>query len=233
MKAMIFAAGLGTRLRPLTNEKPKALVEIGGVTLLENTIQKLIKFGFNEIIVNVYHFADQIINFLKEKNFDARICVSNEQEVLLNTGGGLKHAQWFFDDAKPFLAHNVDIITDLDLLEFYNTHMKNDAIATLAVQKRDSSRYLLFDENDNLCGWRDDKKGKVKFSRNTDIHKNYAFSGIQTIDPRIFRYFPWREVFSIIELYLDTAKNEKIKAFQHNETEWQDVGKIEDLRSQA
>lgn len=231
MKAMIFAAGLGTRLKPITNEKPKALVEINGISLLEITINKLIRFGFNEIIINVHHFADQIISFIKQCSFDADIHLSDEKEVLLNTGGGLKHAQWFFDDGKPFLLHNVDIITDLDLKTFYDSHLTNNSIATLAVRKRESSRKLLFDENDLLCGWKDVKKDKLKISRDSKEKTELAFSGIHVIDPKIFKYFPLREVFSIIDFYLDVSKSEKIKAFRHDETSWQDVGKLEDLQN--
>ncbi|MDZ7764542.1 MAG: sugar phosphate nucleotidyltransferase [Melioribacteraceae bacterium] len=175
MKAMIFAAGLGTRLKPITNDKPKALVEINGISLLEITIKKLIRFGFTELIINVHHFADQIISFIKQSSFEADIRISDEREVLLNTGGGLKYAQWFFDDGKPFLLHNVDIITDLDLKSFYDSNLIDEAIATLAVRDRKSSRKLLFDENELLCGWKDIKKDNLKITRESRRKNRTSF----------------------------------------------------------
>lgn len=231
MKAMIFAAGLGTRLKPITNDKPKALVEINGISLLEITIKKLIRFGFTELIINVHHFADQIISFIKQNSFEADIHISHEKNVLLNTGGGLKQAQWFFDDGNPFLLYNVDIITDLDLKSFYDSHLKDDSIATLAVRDRKSSRKLLFDENELLCGWKDIKKDKLKITRKSREKTELAFSGIHVIDPKIFKYFSQQEEFSIIDFYLDVSKTEKIRAFRHNETSWQDVGKLNDLQN--
>ena len=144
MKALIFAAGLGTRLKPLTDKIPKALIPIGGKPLLEHVILKLKASGFNEIIVNVHHFPDQIIDFLKSKNnFDIRIEVSDERNLLLDTGGGIKNTAWFFDDGKPFLVHNVDILSNVDLNDLYNEHIHSDSLATLVVSKRDTFRYLL------------------------------------------------------------------------------------------
>lgn len=230
MKAMIFAAGLGTRLRPLTNNLPKALVEIKGKTLLEITINRLIENGFNEIIVNVHHHADQVISFLHEHNFKAKIEISDEREKLLDTGGGLKKAKWFFDD-QPFLLHNVDIISDLDLREFYNIHLRNHSIATLAVRNRKSSRYFLLDNDYVLCGWENIKTGEQIISRDKEHLSQLAFSGIHIIDPKLFNYFPVEEKFSIVEVYLKTAKREKIKGYLHNYSFWQDVGKLQDLNS--
>jgi NDP-sugar pyrophosphorylase family protein len=229
MKAMIFAAGLGTRLRPLTNDKPKALIEIRGKTLLEITINKLIQNGFDKIIVNVHHFAEQIINFLADKKFKAKIEISDERKRLLDTGGGLKKAQNFFDDGQSFLVHNVDIITDLNLRDLYQTHQNNNSIATVAVRNRKSLRYLLFDEQKILCGWENVKTGDRIISRSKENLEQFAFSGIHVIDPKLFNYFPDEEKFSIIDVYLKAAKKEKIKAFLHNYSFWQDVGKVEDL----
>src|SRR5215471_10184664 len=157
MKAMILAAGLGMRLRPLTDNRPKALVEIAGRTLLEITLSRLRAFGIHEVIINVHHFADMILEYLKTNdNFGLRIEVSRE-EVLLDTGGGLKKAAWFFleDPSRldsPFILHNVDVISTIDLRKIVQFHNENQALATLAVQERQSSRYLLFDEQLQLCG---------------------------------------------------------------------------------
>lgn len=228
MKAIIFAAGLGTRLRPLTNNLPKALVKIKEKTLLEITINRLIENGFNEIIVNVHHHADQIISFLREHRFKAKIEISDERDKLLDTGGGLKKAMWFFDDG-PFLLHNVDIISDLDLSEFYNIHLKNNVIASLAVRNRRSSRYFLFDNEYYLCGWENINTGNKIVSKPRKVLNKLAFSGIHVIDPKLFEFFPEEDKFSIIDIYLKVAKHERIKGFLHNYSFWQDVGRLEDL----
>lgn len=229
MKAMIFAAGLGTRLRPLTNDKPKALIEIRGKTLLEITVNKLIQNGFDKIVINVHHFAEQIISYLADKKFKAKIEISDESKRLLDTGGGLKKARNFFEDGQPFLVHNVDIITDLNLRDLYQAHQKNNSIATVAVRNRKSSRYLLFDQQKILCGWENVKTGERIISRSKENLEQFAFSGIHVIDPKLFKYFPEIEKFSIIDVYLSAARKEKIKAFLHNYSFWQDVGKVEDL----
>src|ERR1700719_3841477 len=190
MKAMVLAAGLGTRLRPLTNDRPKALVEIAGRTLLEITLARLRSFGVREVIVNVHHFADQIVEYLKVKaNFGMRIEISRE-EVLLDTGGGLKKAAWFFleDSARPdepFLLHNVDVISTIDFAKMVQAHKANQALATLAVQKRESSRQLLFDEHLQLCGRRtglDREPGIVRASPHLEP---LAFSGIHVMSLRL------------------------------------------------
>lgn len=231
MKAMIFAAGLGTRLRPLTNEKPKALVEIKGKTLLEITINHLTQNGFNKIIINVHHFADQIIDFIHMHKFRAKIEISDERNKLLDTGGGLKKASWFFEGGEPFLLHNVDILSDLDLKEFYQVHLKNNSLATLAVRNRKSSRYFLFDDEYNLCGWENVKTGEKIISKRRKTLNQLAFSGIHIIDPKLFNYFPGEGKFSIVDVYLKAAKKEKIKGFLHNYSFWQDVGRLEDLKT--
>ena len=140
MKAMIYAAGLGTRLKPLTDSKPKALIEIHGIPLIEIVLNKLIRAGYDEIIINVHHHAEQVIDFIKQHdNFGIRIEFSDERGLLLETGGGLKKASWFFNDLKPFLVHNVDVLSDIDLKDMYDCHVKNDALATLA---RSHKRYI-------------------------------------------------------------------------------------------
>ncbi|MCK4689983.1 MAG: nucleotidyltransferase family protein [Candidatus Marinimicrobia bacterium] len=231
MKAMILAAGLGTRLRPLTNSKPKALIEINKIPLLEIVIKRLKLYDFNEIIINVHHFADQIIGFLKEKNnFSIDIRVSDETDLLLSTGGGLKKASWFFNDNKPFLVHNVDILSDINLKQFYRAHINSEALATLAVRNRQSSRYLLFDNENNLCGWKNTKTNELKIAiqSKSDLIP-LAFSGIHIINPSIFDLMPEQHVFSMIDVYLNLAANYSIKEFNHDSSMWIDIGTKESL----
>ena len=227
MKAMLFAAGLGTRLRPLTNDRPKALVEVNGLSLLEISLRKLIASGCDHAVINVHHFADLIIDFLKKKNnFGIKISISDESSMLLETGGGLKKAKRHFKDA-PFIIYNTDIITNLDIRHLYNAHLKSEAIATLAVRDRETSRYLLFDnESYQLKGWTNKKTGAYKWSTpSSDNEIPFAFSGIQVVSPEIFKYMPRKKVFSTIELYLKAAKNSFIKAYPHDEDIWIDAGK--------
>ncbi len=225
---MIFAAGLGTRLRPLTNNKPKALFEYQGKPLLEIAITKLIKYGFDEIIVNVHHFAGQIIDFLqKNNNFGAKIHISNEIEKLLETGGGLFFARKFFSD-EPFLVHNVDIISDLDLKKIFSYHIDNQAVATLATQKRKANRRLYFDKNNLLCKWKNELTGEEKVARNCEFAKPMAFSGIQVVSPEIFKYMHAGK-YSIIETYLKVAKTKPIMCFDHTGDAWKDMGKPENF----
>ena len=235
MKAMVLAAGLGTRLRPLTDSRPKALVEVSGRTLLEITLTRLREFGVNEAIVNVHHFADMVIGYLKSKNdFGMRIEISRE-DVLLDTGGGLKQAAWFFlDDPKrldePFLLHNVDVISSIDLRRMLDSHAKSQALATLAVQKRETSRYLLFDEQDQLCGRRSKPELKDELVRAAQSPQALAFSGIHVISPRLLPRISEEGVFSIINSYLNlAAQGEKILAFHADEYFWRDLGRPEHL----
>ena len=227
---MIFAAGLGTRLMPLTENKPKALVEIQGVTLIERAIKKLAKSGFDRIIINVHHHAKQLINFLNNNTFDAEIIISNESSELLDTGGGLKKAKKFFNKNEAFLAYNVDIISDIDLKEMYNYHISSGAIATLAVRNRKTLRYLLFDENNNLTGWKNIKTGEKIISRETkDKLSRQAFSGIHVISPKIFDLINKTGKFSMIEVYLEIARTQTIKSFNHDDSFWMDIGSIYNL----
>ncbi len=231
MKAMILAAGLGTRMRPFTDKKPKALIEIAGRPLLEIVITNLIESGFDEIIINVHHFANQIIEFLNLKNnFNIRINISNERDELLDTGGGLRKASWFFDDGKPFLVHNVDIITDMNLKEMMKFHNERKALVTLAVRKRETSRYLLLDKSTfELCGWTNVKTGEVKIAISGRETNRYAFSGIHIIDPAFFDFVDDKEKFYIIDEYLRLAKNNKIVGFDHSDSLWLDIGKPKSL----
>jgi NDP-sugar pyrophosphorylase family protein len=228
MKAMIFAAGLGTRLRPLTNNKPKALVEYKGKTLLEICIRKIINSGFDEIIINVHHFAGQIIKFLEKNNyFDTKIHISDETKQLLETGGGLFFAKHFFDN-EPFLVHNVDIISSIDIEKLYSYHIENQAIATLATQKRQASRRLYFDKNSILCKWKNEKTGEEKIARTCEYSQPKAFSGIHVISPKIFEYMHTGK-YSIIDTYLQVAQSEKIIAFDHTGDNWKDMGRPENF----
>jgi len=230
---MIFAAGLGTRLRPLTENRPKALIEVAGMPLLEFSIRRLKSFGFREILINIHHHGEQILDFLKQNNnFGIRIEVSDERELLLETGGGLKKAAWFLDGA-PFLLYNADILSDLDLAMLYEIHLGSGNLATLAVQQRSSSRAFLFDENGALCGWQNTATGEIKQSRPSETATPWSFSGIHVLSPGIFTFMPEAKVvFSIVDVYLDAAATRTIAAYPH-EGVWVDVGKLSEIEKAA
>jgi NDP-sugar pyrophosphorylase family protein len=233
MRAMIFAAGLGTRLRPLTNNKPKALVEVDGMPLLEIAIRRLKYFGCRDIVINIHHFGDLILQFLEDKrHFDINIMVSDERDLLLNTGGGLKKARPFLEDA-PFLVYNTDIITNMDLKTIYQKHIINGSIATLATRDRSTSRYLLFNEDHRLVGWTNVKTGELKLPVPSTEYRQRAFSGIHVLSPKIFDFMPKEEVFSIIDVYLNIAADQLILEYPHDEDQWIDVGKIPELERAA
>jgi NDP-sugar pyrophosphorylase family protein len=242
MKAMILAAGLGTRLRPLTDTRPKALVEIQDRTLLEITLTRLRSFGITEAIINVHHFADLVESYLKSKNnFGMRLALSREDDQLLDTGGGLKKAAWFFlenaeglDD--PFLLHNVDVISTIDLAAMLQFHADHQALATLAVQSRESSRQLLFNSQGQLSGRRTDTKDQkiVIPGGARDLLHPQAFSGIHIISPRLLPQLTETGPFSIIDSYLRlAAQGAKILAFRHDNSGWRDLGKPADLAQAA
>jgi len=224
MKAMIFAAGLGSRLRPLTDAIPKALVEVNGIPMLQRVIQRLVSYGFSEIVINVHYLADQIIDFLAQNDFGATITISDERKLLLDTGGGLWNAAHFFDDGQPFLLHNVDVLSDIDLNAMYQGHIQNNALATLLVQDRVSSRELLFDTNLTLKGWRNNKTGEQILTSTTSALLPKGFCGIHVIDPVVFNYVPADKVFSIIPIYLEFAQKQMIKAWQPSQFNWIDIG---------
>lgn len=237
MKAMILAAGLGTRLRPLTDNRPKALVEIAGRTLLEITLSRLVAFGIREVIINVHHFANAILDYLKTNdNFGIHIEVSRE-DVLLDTGGGLKKAAYFFlEDSKrlgePFILHNVDVISTIDLRRMVQIHTENQALATLAVQDRETARYLLFDGQLKLCGRR--RGQETELVRPSKQVQALAFSGIHVISPRLFAMMIEEGVFSIITSYLRLAAHgENILAFRADEYYWRDLGRPDDVMRAA
>ena len=235
MKAMILAAGLGTRLRPLTNDSPKALVEIAGRTLLEISLTRLHDFGIREVVVNVHHFADLVIAYLKANdNFGMRIEVSRE-DTLLDTGGGLKKAAWFFlEDAglidQPFILHNVDVVSTIDLRRMVQFHTEHRALATMAVQDRETSRYLLFDEHLQLCGRQAGRDGEAELVRTSQRTEALAFSGIHVISPRLLDIMTEAGAFSIISTYLRLAsQGERILAFRADEYYWRDLGRPENV----
>jgi NDP-sugar pyrophosphorylase family protein len=236
MKAMILAAGLGTRLRPLTDDRPKALVEVGGRTLLELTLSRLRSVGVSEVIINVHHFADMVLEYLKvNHNFGLRIEISPE-DILLDTGGGLKKAAWFFleNPDEPFLLHNVDVISTIDLRRMLEFHRERRGLATLAVQDRETSRYLLFDEGLELCGRRFGREGTAELVRTPKHLRALAFSGIHVISPRLLTMMSEEGMFSVITTYLRVAGGgEKVLGFRGDEYYWRDLGKPENVRQAA
>jgi mannose-1-phosphate guanylyltransferase len=241
MKAMILAAGLGTRLRPLTDDRPKALVEVAGRTLLEITLSRLRSFGVREVIINLHHFADMVVEYLKANDdFGMRIEISRE-EVLLDTGGGLKKAAWFLkysgghsEKDAPFILHNVDVINTIDLERMRQLHLQTKALATLAVQDRETSRYLLFDERRQLCGRRAGRDQRPELVRPAQEVHAWAFSGIHIISPRLFAMMTEEGAFSIIASYLRlAAQGENILSFRADEYYWRDLGRPENLAQAA
>ncbi len=228
---MIFAAGLGTRLLDETANKPKAMVKIGGKTLLQHAIEKVITCNVSEIIINVHHFAEQIIRFVSEHDFGIPIQISDESGQLLETGGGLKKAQAFLINSSPILIYNVDVLSNIDLNVVIAEHNQSKALATLVVRNRKTSRYLKFNSGKQLVGWGNNKTGETKISRTDgfDDATKMAFSGIHIIEPEIFDFMPDKDRFSIIDLYLELAKTKTIKGYFDDSDLWMDVGKPEQL----
>ncbi|HLY40352.1 MAG TPA: nucleotidyltransferase family protein [Terracidiphilus sp.] len=243
MKAMVLAAGLGTRLRPLTNDRPKALVEVDGRTMLAITLERLRSFGIRDVIVNVHHHGDMIVEYLgAHDNFGMKIAISREED-LLDTGGGLKKAGWFFlendsDAGQPFLVHNVDVISTIDLARMVHFHSEQSALATLAVQDRRTSRPLLFDEQGQLRG-RGIQPSAQALSQSNDPaqHSNVhslAFSGIHIVSPRLFAKMHEQGAFSIVDAYVRlAAEGEKVIAFRADAYEWLDLGRPEHVAQAA
>ncbi len=233
MRAMILAAGLGTRLRPLTDDRPKALVEINGRTLLEIALVRLRRFGVRDVIINTHHLADMVAAYVKSHDFGMRIEISREEE-LLDTGGGLKKASHFFMEQgsdEPFLVHNVDVLSAIDLQRMIQFHHDRQALATLAVQQRETSRQLLFDHELQLCG-RKSGDSQPEFVCSCANPQPFAFCGIHVLSPRIFQRMREEGVFSIITSYLRLAQQvEKIVAFRADEYNWRDVGSPESIKT--
>jgi NDP-sugar pyrophosphorylase family protein len=226
MRAMVLAAGLGTRLRPLTDDCPKALVEVNGRTLLEITLERLRSFGVREVIVNTHHYAERMAEYLRaHDNFGMRVEISHEEE-LLDTGGGLKKAAYFFaGSSEPFLLHNVDVISTIDLGRMVEDHESRNALATLAVQDRESSRYLLFDEKGQLCGRRAGRNGKTEMVAAAEHPVALGFAGIHIISPALLAMLSEEGAFPIIGAYLRLAAQAKrIVAFRADEYAWRDLG---------
>ena len=235
MKAMIFAAGTGSRLKPFTDHTPKALIPVAGKPMLEHVILKLKEAGFDEIVVNIHHLGDQIIDFFAlNNNFGLEIHISDERDYLLETGGGIKHAAQFLQGEEPFLVHNVDIVSNVNLKELYNHHLQTNPLATLLVSKRETSRNLLFNKENNLSGWRNKETGEIKsiyphFDPSQYIE--YAFNGIHVMSPQVFEWMEeWTGKFSIINFYLAVCAIAHIQAFQQEDLQNLDIGKPDALQ---
>ena len=229
MEAMILAAGKGSRLRPLTDNRPKALVEIAGQTLLDRNIRKMISFGIKHIVINTHYLGEQIHDYVKQQNYNADIYFSDEIESLLDTGGGLLAAEKYFTKTAPILLHNVDIISNIDFKNGENELKKQNALSLICVSERKSSRHLLFDETHNLCGRDNENNNTSTLIENRSPKYKYAFSGIHFIDPQIFNYFTMNGSFSIIDQYLEITKRQQILPYLHEASTWFDVGKIEEI----
>ncbi|MEO6819832.1 MAG: nucleotidyltransferase family protein [Ginsengibacter sp.] len=231
MKAMILAAGLGTRLKPFTNDHPKALAIVNGKTILQRNIEYLSSFGIKEVIINVHHFPGQIIDIVKKNHgFGSDITISDESDGVLETGGGIKKVAWFFEkNNNPFVVMNVDILTDLNLHAMMDQHIRMKPLATLAVSERTTSRFFLFDETGQLCGWKNKSTGDEKISRQSGILIEKAFSGLQILSPQVFSLINREGKFSMVDVYLDLAKNHTIQEFDHTGSKLMDVGKPENI----
>jgi NDP-sugar pyrophosphorylase family protein len=241
-RAMVLAAGLGTRFKPWTDRHPKALALVNGKSLLQRNIEYLRQYGIEEVVVNVHHFADQIIEALRTNNgWGSRYMISDETAEVLETGGGLKKARSFLEGS-TFVLMNVDILTDMDLSALIADHLRNRPLATLAVTDRVTSRYFLFDDRDELCGWRNATTGQERMAcpagpgRATAIRgplTQKAFSGIHVIDPAIFPLMTRDGKFSVVDLYLDLAADHPIRAHDHSHSRLIDVGKPESAEQAA
>lgn len=229
MKALIFAAGKGTRLQPFTNSHPKALAEVNGIPLLERNIKYLQSYDINDFVINIHHFGEQIIDFLKLKNnFGANIEISDERKELLETGGGLIFAKEFLSSEEDFLIMNADILTDLNISDFVKSHLESQNFVTLAVSDRKSSRKLFFDDQMILKGWKNVGTGETRMASTNLDFKELAFSGIHCINSAIFNKIKRTGKFSIMEEYLDMMMTEQIVGYEHH-ANLIDVGKPESI----
>jgi len=230
MKAMIFAAGLGTRFKPWTDQHPKALAPVNGKSLLERNIQWLQQYGITDLIVNVHHFPEQVRQSIHKNNgWGSKITISDETGQLLETGGGLKKARAFFDTDQPFLTINVDILTDLNLDKLLQFHTQKQPLISFAVSERKTSRYFLFDKELRLCGWENTKTGEKKISIKKDDLSQKAYSCVVIFQPEIFDLIKQNGKFSLVDVYLDLAAKHKILAYDHTGDKLVDVGKPESV----
>lgn len=231
MKAMLLAAGLGTRLKPFTDSHPKALVTIKNKSLLQRNIEYLSSAGITDVIINVHHFADQISGLIKKNNgFGSKVSISDETNEVLETGGGLMKAKSFFENSQPFVLMNVDVLTDLNISKMIDQHISTKALATLAVTNRKTTRYFLFDDLQTLCGWKNIKTGEQKISKEAGKYFQKAFSGIHIISPEIFSLIKMKGKFSMIDVYLTLCKTHTITGFDHSTSKFIDVGKPESIQ---
>ena len=227
---MIFAAGLGSRLKPWTDHHPKALAVVNGKSLLQRNIEYLQKHNIREVIVNVHHFADQVIESITKNNgWGTEVTISDETDEVLETGGGLKKAGWYFENETDFVVMNADILTDMDMSGMITQHQQQKPLATLAVSSRDTSRYFLFDEQNILSGWRNVKTGEERISRNAGDLAQKAFSGIHVINTRLLQLINQQGKFSMVDVYLDLAKEHIISSYDHTGKQLVDVGKPESI----
>lgn len=231
MKALLLAAGLGTRLRPLTDARPKALVEINHKTLLEYALDKLQDSGISDVIINIHHFSGLMKDFIQSLHYpQLHIEISDESEMLLDTGGGMKKAAWFFDDEQPFLVYNVDVFTDLNIQQMLQYHRLKKSMVTLAVSRRKTSRYLLLDKNSQLLGWKNEKNGeKILEDDLSEQVEEMAFSGIHIVSPLFLSMIQKNGAFPIIPEYVSLCRKCPIFGFDHTGTRWIDLGKPESL----
>jgi len=227
-RAMILAAGLGTRLRPMTDDRPKALVEWQGKALLDYVVEKLRNEGFSEIIINVHHFAEKVMEHVKKKdNYGLRIEFSHEKDELLDTGGGIAKASWFLREG-PFLVYNVDILSNISLGALMEAHRQSGAIATMAVKERVTSRSLLMNNAGYLKGWRDNRSGEtILCDEPADELTPIAFSAIHVMNPEVFDHFPGKARWPIMPFYLELARTRAVKLYRHDADRWTDMGKLE------
>jgi MurNAc alpha-1-phosphate uridylyltransferase len=233
MKAMIFSAGLGTRFKPWTDSNPKALAIVNGKTLLQRNVEYLQQNGLTDILVNVHHFADKVIEaILKNKGWGSKITISDERDELLETGGGLLKAKEFFSPGEKFITCNADILTDLDISNLISFHEKNEALISFGVTTRKTSRYLLFDENNRLCGWRNTKNNEEKISIQQDQLVEKAYSCVVVFEYDIFNLMEEKGFtgkFSLIDVYLSLAADHLIMGYDHTGDRFVDVGKPESI----